>query len=847
MPYNKVLKPAGKLIFFGDSALENHALDLTFSPDSNLIAVEGRFCILILNANTDSVVYRFSVRDSLKNINTYSGISCKNINGRSTLFWSVRNAIIKALWDGSKLIPVKEYKFGNKKTTHAAIPNEIAFSDINNPSVFYAVINGNNKLIKTDIRTGQTLWQVSTGLAPYGIVFASGKLYVSNWSGSKPNPGEKSVAGIPWDNANVDSLTGAVNCGSVSVFSPDDGKLLVEIPVGLHPNDIISSPDRKFIYVANGNDDYISVISTDSDKVTEKIPIRLMQENNPFFGDSPNGLAISKNGQKLYVSAGMDNAIAVITLGKNASSTSKEYQSIVSGYIPTAAYPAGIILSDKKNRLYVANLEGTGARLTVNNEQKGYSTSVNGKDVSTAGYYNSHRMLGVVSSIPVPDSTLLKKYTATVNETNRMNMLQLKDLLPRKDIEPVPVPERTGEPSVFKHVIYIIKENRTYDQILGDMTEGDGEPYLCAFGENITPNIHKLAREYVLLDRYMASGKCSSEGHLWTDASIVTDYVEKNVRAWFRSYTHVLYDAMAYPKTGFIWDNAIDHGKTVRIYGEAAKPVDFGNKSWSDIYNSFIAGKKIHFKNYTTIDRVKRILSPIYPSYDSHRFPDIMRASAFITELKEYEKMKGDKLPELIIMALPDDHTAGTAPGFPTMRAMVADNDLALGQIIQAVSESKFWKNTVIFVTEDDSQAGWDHISAYRTVGIVISPYSKTGKTISTSYNQTSMIRTIEQILGLPPMNIEDATADLMTDVFTKTPDTSEYKYEKNRIPLNEMNPEQTALKGQELFYAKQSARLAEKGIDAGEDELLNHIVWYSFRKEEDYPEAFAGNDDDDD
>jgi hypothetical protein len=304
---------------------------------------------------------------------------------------------------------------------------------------------------------------------------------------------------------------------------------------------------------------------------------------------------------------------------------------------------------------------------------------------------------------------------------------------------------------------------------------------------------------------------------------------------------------MAYPKSGFIWENALDHGKSVRIYGEASVPRNYGNKKWRDIYKAFMKGKHIPFKNLTTIDRVRGILAPAYPAYDSHNFPDIMRADAFMKELKEFEKMDGDKLPALMILALPNDHTAGTAQGYPTPRAFVADNDLALGRIVEAVSKSRFWKNTVIFVTEDDSQNGWDHISAYRTVGMVISPYSRTGRTISTNYNQTSMVRTIEQILGLPPMNIADATAKPMFDVFDDAPDLTPYKHLKNNIPLNEMNPLKSALAGKDLIYAMESERLVQKGIDSGEDVLLNKIIWNAVKNGEDYPEKYAGFDEDDD
>jgi hypothetical protein len=255
-------------------------------------------------------------------------------------------------------------------------------------------------------------------------------------------------------------------------------------------------------------------------------------------------------------------------------------------------------------------------------------------------------------------------------------------------------------------------------------------------------------------------------------------------------------------------------------------------------------GKPFHFKNKTTLNTVKNVLSDSFPGYDGHKIPDILRAKTFINELNQYEKMSGDALPQLMVMALPSDHTAGTRPGYPTPRAMVADNDLALGQIIEAVSKSKFWENTVVFVMEDDSQDGWDHVSAYRTVATIISPYSKMSGTIHTSYNQPSMIRTIEQILGLPPMNIQDAIANPMTDCFTDTPDFTPYRSVKNEIPLDEMNPSLAELSGKQLHYARLSLDPQFDGIDTGNDEVFNRILWFSTMGNIPYPAKYALNDD---
>ncbi len=850
MPYNKILKPAGTVIFFGDSALENHALDVALSPDGKTLAVEGRYCVVFVNTENNQVLYRLNIYKYDKNNSksTYSGITWLQNGGKHYVLWGTRNKLMQAEWNGHSAEIVKDYEFQPKKGIAASLPNEMVIRREKGIPVAYLVLNGNDEVVKLELNSGKILWQRPVGLAPYGITMARGRLYVSDWSGTVPSANDKSTAGIPWEKAHVDKF-GTVSSGAVSVLDPRTGRTIKEIKTGLHPNKIIAGPKQRFVYVANGNDDNISVINTRTNRVSETISVRLNQEKNPYYGDSPNGLALSPDGKKLYVANGMDNALAVISLGKNASLTSKTEHSVLSGFIPTAAYPGGVTLY-KDSLLYVADIEGVGARLTSKNpKNRAYQTfiKVNGKRTSTAGAYNTHRMLAVVSVIPVPDNKKLESYTQDVRKSNEQARLALLKLLPRKNVAPVPVPQRLGEPSVFKHVIYIIKENRTYDQILGDVKKGNGDAALCTFGEKITPNAHKIVSEYTLLDNYRASGKCSAEGHLWTDASIVTDYIEKNVRAWFRSYTHVLYDAMAYPKTGFLWDDALDHGKSVRIYGETAIPEWNTGKKWIDIYRDYLAGKPFIFTNKTTIARVRGILAPGYPGYDSHNITDQIRAHAFIQELKAFENEKGDHFPDLSIIALPDDHTAGTAPGFPTPRAMVADNDYALGRIIDALSHSKFWKSTVVFVTEDDSQSGWDHVSAYRTVGMVVSPYSRNGKVVSTNYNQTSMIRTIEQILGLPPMNIEDATGQPMFNVFSGKPDFTPYTALKNKIPLDEMNPALRALNGQQKRYAMASAEMAKKGIDAGNDDLLNRIIWSSVKKEKAYPAKYAGKDMDND
>jgi hypothetical protein len=308
------------------------------------------------------------------------------------------------------------------------------------------------------------------------------------------------------------------------------------------------------------------------------------------------------------------------------------------------------------------------------------------------------------------------------------------------------------------------------------------------------------------------------------------------VRAWFRSYTHRLADAQAYNKSGFIWNNAMDHGKKVRIYGEACFTHYDTTMKWIDIYNNYINKQPINLKNTTTIARIRPVISPDFPDCDNIAFTDQLRADNFIKEWNNFESLPGDSLPHLMVLTLPNDHTAGTSPGFPTPRAMVADNDLALGRIIETITRSRFWDSTVVFVTEDDSQSGWDHISSYRTIGLVISPYSNLNRTIHTNYNQTSLVRTIEQILGLPPMNIIDATALPMFDCFTNKKSNYRYSTILNKIPLNEMNKPLSLLKGKARHYAKLSVNTAFKEVDGGDDDNMNRILWFDAKGEIKYP-----------
>lgn len=846
MPYNRIIDGAGESVNFGNPDLENHSLDLTMLPNSQFVVVEDRFGIAVFDTKTHVLVSRWSYDKEPKYksfLSSFSGIKTIAYKDNVYIFWGAagkekpNSHVMQATWDGKEIKLIKSFAFEAQAPATFALPNEVAVQEENGELFLYTVLNGNNQLAKVRISNEELIWSLPTGVAPYGLRIVDNQAFVSNWAGPITNPNDGlETAGVPWGSAYIDPKTGAMSRGTVSVFDIKKGEILKEINVGLHPNAIVASQDKKYVYVANGNSDYISVIDAENLSVIDSIFVGLFKENEKLIGSTPNALALDEAGKILYVANGMDNAIAVVLLGKNAS-TNGTGESFVKGYIPTQAYPSGIVLD--KNDMYITNLEAIGARIAhkVNELAKAEKA------------YNSHKQLASVSFIPLPDDNQLKLFTEKVRNQSLYKRAKLAELLPRKNIAPKPVPERIGEPSVFKHVLYIIKENRTYDQVLGDMKEGDGMPSLCIFGDSITPNQHSIAREYLLMDNYHVSGKSSAEGHHWASAGMVTDYTEKNVRAWFRSYPHVLYDALVYNKKGLIWNNALDHGKTARIYGEACTcEFDEAKYNWTNLYELQQKGETFPYKNTSTISRVRPILAVDFPGCNDESISDQMRADAFLKELKAADADPNGTLPNLMVMSLPNDHTTGMNPKFPTPRAMVADNDLAVGRIVDAIMHSRFADSTVIFISEDDSQAGWDHVSAYRTTGFVVSNYSRLQKTVHTNYNQTSLLRTIEQILGLPPMNIIDATASPMFDCFTDKIDRN-YKYsvKKNLVSLNEMNKPAEKQKGAALKFTNQSIKYAFNIIDRGNDNMLNRILWFSVKGSKPYPAKMSGSDEEED
>ncbi len=683
---------------------------------------------------------------------------------------------------------------------------------------------GNNVQV-IDLKTGKVDVAVPVGVAPYmPLRVSDAKIYVSNWGGDHPGKYDPQslTSKTP---VQIDPRTHVANHGSVSVVekTADGWKQTRTIQVGQHPSGMTRSATSSFVYVTNANSDTVSVIDVKNDKVVETIDVK--PSGRLPFGSGANAVALSPDGCYLYVANGTNNCLAVVRLGGDfreaaVAGSRAPRASEVAGLIPTGWYPGAIQTSADGKKLFIANVKGHGALSRPRPIEKGM---------------NSHDHLGSVSIIDVPDAGKLADYTKKTNENNRFAYSLAGLEKPRPDAKPVPVPERNGEPSVIEHVVYVIKENRTYDQVFGDMKEGNGDPKLCIFGEEITPNQHALARQFTLFDNFYCSGVLSADGHSWVNEAYVTDYLEKAFGGFTRSYPFEGSDPLAFPTSGFLWDNALAHKKTFRNFGEHSKTTyEPRSAKWTDIYADFINGTnkvKITVKpNLSSLDNYSNANYPGFPS----TIPDVMRAKIFADEFAQWEK--AGATPNLTYVFLPNNHTNGTRAGMPTPRAMVADNDLALGRVVETISKSKFWATTCIFVVEDDPQGGFDHVDGHRTVALAISPYTKRKFVDSTCYNQTGMVKTIELILGLPPMTQLDLSATAMRNSFSDKPDLTPFVHVANKIKLDEMNKPLSQLNGKSLYWAKKSEELNFDVEDAADEDTLNRILWHAMRGDEGYP-----------
>jgi len=625
-------------------------------------------------------------------------------------------------------------------------------------------------------QSGMLVEHFKTGRRPYRILF---------------DPDGKSFFVTSWAD------------GSMYRHQTSDGSQLQNIRLGAHPTDMVwrdrGQPSeeeendstwkaRIFVAAANTNSVYaVGVPSGTGDlRVVETINVSTTV-NHPL-GMTPSALGLSPDHKRLFVACSDANAAAVVDIAQSRSH--------VLGFIPTGWYPTAVTaLADGR----VVILNGRGSRSYAN--PKGPSPLVRAAEVhggTEAIEYVGRIQTGSASIIDPFTVDQLKSYTAQVLSNSPYTDEKL-------DAQPSDLPP-------IEHVLYIVKENRTYDQVLGDIGKGESDPSLCLFTEKVGPNHHKLAREFILLDNFYVNSDVSADGHNWSTAAIASDYVEK---LWPNSYAkrraHYDYEGgepAALPPAGYLWTNAGARGISMRNYGYWATnlktPAEDGAVQIENVRDPVLA----------------RVTNMKYRGFDLE-YPDVKRAQTFLDDLKEFEST--GKMPALMFMRLGNDHTNGTTPGKLAPLSSFADNDYALGLIVEGLSHSSFWKSTAIFVLEDDAQNGPDHIDSHRSPAFVISPYTHTGTVNSTMYNTTSMLRTMELFLHLRPMTHFDAGARPMLNCFAKQPVMTPYQAEKPRISLEERNPQNSTT-------AARSAQLDFSEADLIDDDELNDILWRAIR-----------------
>ena len=852
-PVNQLVTSAGRLVEL--PGVRPNALAL--SPDGQLLVTAGRTHeLLVLTPATGAILQRVPfpsdktppqaavspliLQPDKRAQLSFTGlvfspdgsrIYLANVNGDIKVFAVGKDRNVAPLC--SLALPP-----ANAPRRAAEIPASIAVSP--DGKRLYVALNLSNRLVELDAASGQVLRLWDVGVEPFGVVLAGHKVYVSNWGGRRP--GTESLVGPAGRGtlARVDAR--GIACeGSVSVIdlsAAETNSALrtprSEILTGLHACALALSPNKRWLVVANAGSDSLSVIDTRADEVIETICAR--QNPADLFGAQPDALAFDKSGKTLFVCNGTQNAVALFQFQPGRTKWL--------GLIPAGWFPAAVIHDARRETIYVANLkEMSPGRARASDGRLEFSTT---------------QIYGSLSLVPVPRAKALEQFTRTALANLRYPLLAQAKLPPRAGAPARPVPERVGEPSVFRHVIYIIKENCAYDQVLGDVAAGNGDAGLCVFGERVTPNIHKLVHEFALLDNTYCCGILSADGHEWATSAMATDYMERSFAGWPRSYPAgnniEERDALAYSPAGFIWDNALAHGRTLRDFGEFTlshvewkNPVRTSTPTFLDCYRDVLTGSNaLAMWSEPSVEGLRPCVETNTIGW-ALNVPDMFRARQFIRALHEFEK--DGHLPDLIILWLPNDHTSGAKSGFPTPAAYLADNDLAFGQVIEAVSHSTFWKDTCIFAIEDDPQNGWDHVSGYRTTAYVASPYTKRGAVVSTQYNQTSLLRTMELILGLPPMNQMDATATPMFDCFTNTPDFTAFTAVTNNVPLDQMNPEPKRVADRRLRKdAYVSARLPLDKEDQCPADLLAHILWRAMKgSHTPYPDWAASRVEEDD
>lgn len=739
-------------------------------PNDMVVSGNGKYAFLKTNAGlviVDLKSQKANPQIKVEGANSLMGLLLTD-NDQTLTYSTATDKVVQFDVDGADVKVRRILTMPAARVGGNPVPCGMAYQD---PDHVLVCLNRDNSLARVTISTGKVeIW--NTDVAPMSVVFdpRTQRAFVACWSRSaKPSEPQASSSGtqVPVD------ARGVGLGGRLDEIDVRTGRLINSTPIGHHAGEALLDENDLFV-PCSGSDtiEYQSLVSHQH-QTTRIYP-------NDQVGSAPAGMVLSPDGNTAYITCSGRNVVLAYDL--------KQRKPI--GEYPTDWYPTAIRYVG--NQLIVACTKGNGELAP---EQNPIS-------------HNSWDLMGSVCILNT-QSTPQKIGTQLI-------------LRPRKGVAPVPVPERSGEPSLIKHVVYVIRENRTYDQVLGDIKEGDGDPKLCTFGENVTPNAHALARQFGLLDNYYCNGICSADGHSWATEGNTTANLERAVSSWPRSYPFGD-DALNTSSTGFLWDQVLAAGKTFVNFGEFDYASTAHKESYFQCLKEHQAGvQTIQFKQNIGVERVRKHSVIGYPGWDLS-IPDVVRADIFLKHLKQMED--SGKMPDLTILYLCCDHTGGPV----TARAQVADNDRALGLCVEGLTKSRFWKDTAIFVEEDDPQAGWDHVDGHRSPCLVISPYTRGMGRISDFYNQTSILRTIENILGLKTQTYFVSIAPLMTTCFHSTADMRPFVALPNLIPLDETKP--TAF-GRAFDLSKP---------DLIDEREFNRAIWSETMPGKPYPSAWEG------
>jgi YVTN family beta-propeller protein len=767
LPTGARLDPAGRSFEVGSMPLA-----VALSPDGKRIAIllngwreQG---VQILDRGTGQITQNLSQPAAFLGL-TFSA------DGKS-LYASGGNedVVYRYSWADGRAGPADSIALANKPKDKPGTryPAGIALSP--DGKTLYVAENLADSLAVVDVASRKVTQRFATERYPYGVAVAGdGSVYVSAWGGS-----------------------------TVSVFHPAGGGSLQDagkVGVARHPSALVLSRDGSRLFVTSGSTDRISVVDTRAGRVIATLDDA--PPAGPHEGSTPNALALSADGKRLFVAEADNNDVGVFDLSAGTSGVSdgaSRASDVLSGRIPMGWYTSAVAVAG--DSLFVVNGKGKGTAANPTGPEPNRPSSRNPRGYTLGQTSGTVTMVAAANA----DAAELSGYSQRVANANGWNGTGVARHYPP-----------------IQHVIYIIKENRTYDQVLGDLASGDGDTSLVFFPRRVSPNHHALAERFGVFDRFFVNAEVSPDGHNWSTAAYVADYSEKTIPSNYsrrgRSYDYegtnrdaIPVDDVAEPGSGYLWNLAERAGITFRNYGEFVIPLDFlPDGSHPAGYRA----NKPFLRDHTNGD---------YPGF-SMSIPDQKRADIWIAELKEFEK--SGTMPALEIVRLPNDHTSGMAAGSPTPLAFMADNDLALGRMVEALSKTSFWKNSVMFVLEDDAQNGSDHVDSHRSPLLVISPYSSGG--VSHSFaNTTDVLATIEELLGLGRLSQFDHYGRPLRTIWRDTPDTRPYVVLTPGVSLNDRNPRVG-------IGAQESRSLVLDREDASNEELFNRILWRAIKGDE--------------